>query len=98
MLIQICIFQETGVPIEVKARIQLNLMMQPNPKVTLFRDVPKFLFPVFWFDQEVSIPHEYSWKLKVLLSSTTVANLLGSISLVIGFVLLVGAFRKRTLR
>ncbi|XP_063359266.1 protein peste-like [Cydia amplana] len=42
-----------GVPLEVAARFQLNILIEPNPNIALYEKVPKMLFPIFWVEQSV---------------------------------------------
>ncbi|XP_061704075.1 protein peste-like isoform X2 [Cydia pomonella] len=42
-----------GVPLEVAARFQLNVLIEPNPNIALYEKVPKMLFPIFWVEQSV---------------------------------------------
>ncbi|XP_053612345.1 protein peste-like [Plodia interpunctella] len=42
-----------GIPVDVAARFQLNIYMEPDNG--LYLKVPKLLFPVFWVQQRVSL-------------------------------------------
>ncbi|XP_049696685.2 protein peste isoform X1 [Helicoverpa armigera] len=44
-----------GVPLDVAARFQLNIYMEPSEHVTLYQDVPRMLFPIFWVEQKVKM-------------------------------------------
>ncbi|XP_075974431.1 protein peste-like isoform X2 [Anticarsia gemmatalis] len=44
-----------GVPLDVSARFQLNIYMEPSPNVALYQNVPRMLFPIFWVEQKVKI-------------------------------------------
>jgi len=44
---------ETGVPLSVRARFQINLLLKPNTDVTLLYDVPTVYLPMLWFSNDV---------------------------------------------
>ncbi|VVD05292.1 unnamed protein product [Leptidea sinapis] len=44
-----------GVPVDVSARFQFNVFMEPSPNIALYENVPKMLFPVFWVEQKVVV-------------------------------------------
>ncbi|XP_045474606.1 protein croquemort-like [Harmonia axyridis] len=47
--VEMLINQRTGVAVDLKFAVQLNLYLEPNPSISLYRDVPEIMFPVFWF-------------------------------------------------
>ncbi|XP_026732809.1 protein peste-like isoform X1 [Trichoplusia ni] len=47
-----------GVPLDVSARFQLNIYIEPSPNVGLYQNVPRMLFPIFWVEQKVQINEE----------------------------------------
>ncbi|XP_011314748.1 protein croquemort [Fopius arisanus] len=57
----------TGVPIDVAARLQVNILLQPYDFVTLFRDVPKIYFPCFWFSMRAGTTEDLASSLRMLL-------------------------------
>ncbi|XP_048480470.1 protein peste [Plutella xylostella] len=44
-----------GIPLDVAARFQLNIYMEPTPNIALYENVPRLLFPVLWVEQRVTI-------------------------------------------
>lgn len=46
----------TGIPVEVAARLQANVLIQPVPNIALYQDAPYMFFPMIWFEQKVKIP------------------------------------------
>ncbi|KAJ8721182.1 hypothetical protein PYW07_001957 [Mythimna separata] len=44
-----------GVPLEVAARFQLNIYLEPSDNVNLYQNVPRMLFPIFWVEQKVNM-------------------------------------------
>ncbi|XP_034950867.1 protein croquemort-like [Chelonus insularis] len=57
----------TGIPLDVAARFQINMLLQPSPTVSLFHNVPKIYFPMFWFSLRGGTTEELSWQLSQLL-------------------------------
>ncbi|XP_037070531.1 protein croquemort-like [Pollicipes pollicipes] len=43
----------TGVPLSVRARFQINMLLKPNSDVTILYDVPTVYLPMLWFDNAV---------------------------------------------
>ncbi|XP_014210137.1 protein croquemort isoform X2 [Copidosoma floridanum] len=48
----------TGIPIDVAARLQVNILLRPSKSVVMFKDVPTLYFPMFWFEMKVGIPDD----------------------------------------
>lgn len=44
----IVLFQTLGIPLDVAARLQLNLLVRPSGSINLYKDVPEVYFPVMW--------------------------------------------------
>lgn len=40
--------QTLGIPLDVAARLQLNLLVRPSESINLYKDVPEVYFPVMW--------------------------------------------------
>ncbi|XP_014468145.1 PREDICTED: protein croquemort-like [Dinoponera quadriceps] len=80
----------TGIPLEVKAKFQINVLLQSSELVSLFEDVPKIYFPIFWFDFNVEINKEIASGLKQLLALPTVMLCTGIIMTLIGLCLICG--------
>ncbi|XP_028159775.1 protein peste-like [Ostrinia furnacalis] len=57
-----------GVPLDVAARFQLNIYLEPNPNVALYENVPRMLFPVFWVQQRVLIDETVAVELAMVRS------------------------------
>lgn len=72
----------TGVPLDVAARFQINILVQPSLSVALFRDVPKIYFPIFWFNLKSGTTENLAWSLRQLLIVPS-AGLYGSVILAI---------------
>ncbi|KAI4493242.1 hypothetical protein M0802_009530 [Mischocyttarus mexicanus] len=57
----------TGVPLEVKAQLQLNIMVEPIDGMSIFKYVKKTYMPMMWFTQEASLTSDYVSQVKFLL-------------------------------
>ncbi|CAH0555939.1 unnamed protein product [Brassicogethes aeneus] len=58
----------TGIPLEVAARLQLNLLIHPINSIEMFETVPKVYFPVMWFEQVVKMPDSMALQIRLLLN------------------------------
>lgn len=48
----------TSVTLEVAARLQTNVLLRPYGSISLFRDVPKILMPMFYVEQKFKMEEE----------------------------------------
>lgn len=78
-----------GIPIEVAARLQVNVMVQPSPNIALFQEAPTIFFPALWFEQKVRIPDEMIDELKIAVSMPAIGYNCAGILIAIGLILLV---------
>ncbi|XP_017481187.1 PREDICTED: protein croquemort [Rhagoletis zephyria] len=58
----------TGVPLQVNGRLQINMMIQPDDDFDIYRGVPKFLMPMFWFDQRAELDTKLASRTKLVLN------------------------------
>ncbi|XP_015188177.1 PREDICTED: protein croquemort-like isoform X1 [Polistes dominula] len=58
---------KSGVPLEVKAQLQLNLMVEPIDGMSIFKYVRKTYMPMLWFTQEATLTSDYVSQVKFLL-------------------------------
>lgn len=79
---------ETGIPVEVAARLQGNLMVKPSPNVALFQEAPYLFFPVFWFEQKVRVPKEMIDEIKIAASIPTIGYVCLGVIIAIGLIML----------
>ncbi|XP_063701397.1 protein peste-like [Culicoides brevitarsis] len=78
----------TGIPIDVAARLQLNLLISPNPNVGIYADVPRHFMPILWFEQRVTATPELAEELAVALKVPMIGQICSIIVIVIGLILL----------
>ncbi|XP_024942403.1 protein croquemort isoform X2 [Cephus cinctus] len=50
----------TGIPIQIRATVQISLLVQPDDAMSLFRNVPKTYVPMMWFAQRADLPSSYA--------------------------------------
>ncbi|KAL2732609.1 protein croquemort-like [Vespula maculifrons] len=79
----------TGIPLEVAARLQINVLLQPSKIVSLFNNVPKTYFPMFWFSMKVNIPEELASDLKYFLLISSFCFYIGLIIMTLGTLILI---------
>lgn len=88
---------QIGIPIEVAARLQVSVMVQPSPDIGLFQEAPTIFFPALWFEQKVRIPDEMIDELKLALAVPTIGYNCAGVIIAIGLMLLVwAAYQKFT--
>ncbi|KAK9876973.1 hypothetical protein WA026_016003 [Henosepilachna vigintioctopunctata] len=86
---------KSGIVIELAARMQVNMLLQPIEDISLFDNVPRVFIPIFYFDQKVSIKDHLVTSIKLVQNfpeicmtasiSILVIGLLGIIGLAINF-------------
>lgn len=84
----------TGIPVEVNAKLQVNILLQPISGITLYENVPHIMVPMLWFAQKVALDEELAAqaRLAVMLPSIGVYVAygilgLGAIILIVGITL-----------
>uniref|UniRef100_A0A182T085 Scavenger receptor class B member 1 n=1 Tax=Anopheles maculatus TaxID=74869 RepID=A0A182T085_9DIPT len=78
----------TSVPLDVAARLQLNIMIEPYDYINIFADVPRVFLPVLWFEQHVIMPPELAGEIGQALTIPSIVRVCGIIMVVFGVVLL----------
>jgi len=88
-----------GIPLEVKAKLQVNLFLKQDDELDWFKNVPNLYVPMFWFNQRADLTEELSGSVKLLLNVTELGIWITWTAVAIGIVstLLAGFFiyRKR---
>ncbi|XP_076174152.1 protein croquemort [Ptiloglossa arizonensis] len=91
--LSISIEPKTGVPLNVNAQLQLNLLIQPDKDMTMFKNLKKIFVPMLWFTQEARLTSSYAETVKFViilqsLGSVTCFGIAG-----IGFIIIfIGIF------
>lgn len=78
----------TGIPLEVAARFQVNMLVEPIEGITLYTDIPRIYFPLIWFEQKVRITADLADQLKVLPLVLLSGHIFAGLCLAIGMLLL----------
>ncbi|KAL0103109.1 hypothetical protein PUN28_017444 [Cardiocondyla obscurior] len=58
----------TGVPLSVKAQLQLNMVLEPVDDMSIFQNLTKTYIPMLWFTQEADLTATYANKVQLLLT------------------------------
>ncbi|XP_033312936.1 protein croquemort-like isoform X1 [Bombus bifarius] len=74
--LSISIEPKTGVPLYVHAQLQLNLLMQPDHEMSMFKNIKKTFIPMLWFTQEAYLTSNYAHIIKFII----ILESLGSIT------------------
>uniref|UniRef100_A0A7G3AVF2 Putative plasma membrane glycoprotein cd36 n=1 Tax=Lutzomyia longipalpis TaxID=7200 RepID=A0A7G3AVF2_LUTLO len=77
-----------GIPLEVAARFQLNLLIRPSTNVALYQEVPTVFFPVLWFQQKVLINPEMAADLRQVLALPTIGYICAGVAIIFGVLLI----------
>ncbi|XP_025834421.1 protein peste isoform X3 [Agrilus planipennis] len=85
---------DTGLPLRVSARLQLNLLVEPISYIGLLQDAPKLFFPVLWFEQNVSMPDNLIFLVKVLLNLPYIFLSLGTFFITLSLVCVILIVKK----
>ena len=58
----------SSIPVEVKMKLQLNVFLRNVKGIEyLFKEVPNLMFPVFWFETEITMQEQMLRSLRMLL-------------------------------
>ncbi|KAK0178811.1 hypothetical protein PV327_007660 [Microctonus hyperodae] len=66
-----------GLPLHVRGRLQLNLLLQPIKNIGIFTNISKVYIPILWFTQEADLTSKYTSQIKFVL----IIPLLGQVTL-----------------
>lgn len=70
-------------------RLQVNLLINPNPKVGLYNKVRKHFMPILWFEQRVTISPIMATGIRIATSFTWIGQTCSAIVLIIGLIMVV---------
>ncbi|KAJ6649883.1 Protein croquemort [Pseudolycoriella hygida] len=84
----------TGIPVEVKARMQVNILMQTIPGLAIYENLPEIMVPMFWFSQNVALDEKLAEQARLAVNLPSygvyaaygIAGL-GAILLIVGIIL-----------
>lgn len=84
---QITMEPAMAIPVDVSARLQVNVKVQQYPDIGIFQETPTIYFPVFWFEQKVRLPDEMLKELIMAASLPTIGYICCSVVVLIGVVI-----------
>ncbi|XP_012526163.1 protein croquemort isoform X1 [Monomorium pharaonis] len=89
----------TGVPLAVKAQVQLNLLLEPVKDTSMFENIKKTYIPMLWFTQEANLTAEYAKKVQLFLILKSLGTVtffgIGGIGVLIVFIAVFVYIRQR---
>lgn len=78
----------TGVPLDVAARLQINMLIQPVDGIGLYQDAPFMFFPVLWFEQKVAIDDMMAAELRTVVKIPMIGYICCGIVITVGVLML----------
>nr|CAH7721426.1 unnamed protein product [Callosobruchus chinensis] len=82
----IIIQPKSGIVMEIYARMQVNMLLQPVNHIRLYEKVPKVFIPLFYFTQTVHLRDELAANLRMIQSMPDYANYLMLILCLLGLI------------
>lgn len=76
--------QKTAIPLEVAARFQINLLVEPIPGITIYSKVQRKFMPILWFEQHVEMSESIADEVKMILKLPRWGQTMGIVTIVIG--------------
>lgn len=55
----------TGIPLNVRAQLQINLLMRPYSWTQTLKNVPEIMMPMFWFRQTAALTEDLASQAKI---------------------------------
>ena len=65
-----------GVPTDVTARFQLNVMVEPVDHITMFESLQPAFIPVMWFENKAGVPADMVTEMRLLASLPEILQVL----------------------
>ncbi|PSN44142.1 Protein peste [Blattella germanica] len=84
---QVTLEPTLGIPLDVTARLQINLLLQPIERISLLENVPFLMSPVMWFEDRATIPPDLARKLQMVLYLSKAGQYFSIGILVLGIIL-----------
>jgi len=67
----------SGIPTDVVARFQMNVLLAPVNGITMLAEVPTVYFPVMWFENKAGVPENLVSQLSLLAKLPTILQGMG---------------------
>ncbi|XP_055540735.1 protein croquemort-like [Wyeomyia smithii] len=94
----IAIEPHTGIPLDVRAQLQINMLLQPVRGFKLYEKVPELMVPMLWFTQRATLTTELANQAKMALMlpklGIYVAIFFGTTGILLGGIFAYLAIRK----
>ena len=71
----------SGVPTDVSARFQLNVLIEPISMISMTEKVRKTYFPVMWFENKAGVPDSLAFKMKLMANLPEILQAVGWIQI-----------------
>ena len=72
---------QSGIPLEVIARFQANMLVEPSEELSLFKNKKwlknRIFIPAFWFETKMSLPDQMVFQMKLLSNLQTIFRITG---------------------
>ncbi|KAK9876976.1 hypothetical protein WA026_016005 [Henosepilachna vigintioctopunctata] len=91
----VMINSRTGIVVETKLAIQINLLLEPNPLIRKYNDVPEIMFPIFWFSVDMKLTDPVITKLKLLNFIPIALKAISAILVFLGMIILIHSLHRR---
>lgn len=75
-------------PLEIKGRFQLNVLMNPIKNIDMYRDVPRKFIPVVWFEQSFKVDESLALWIKIALNLDLLGQVFGFILAITSVILM----------
>ena len=82
--------RDSGVPMSLVVRLQVNFLIQKLPEILLYQDITTTYFPTVWFEVGMEVEGSMKTEVWLLVHMRTILLSVGIALFVIGLVLLVG--------
>uniref|UniRef100_A0A0A9X4N1 Protein croquemort n=1 Tax=Lygus hesperus TaxID=30085 RepID=A0A0A9X4N1_LYGHE len=77
-----------GVPLDIRGRFQVNIMLNPNRNFLLYRDLKERLYmPLLWFDQRANLTKPIADEVRLMVKMHNISMIIAKALLVVGLVM-----------
>ncbi|XP_014213282.1 protein croquemort-like isoform X2 [Copidosoma floridanum] len=83
---QLVIEPTTGIPVKVRAALQINFLIEPDESSSFFKNIPRMYAPMLWFTQETNLTSQYADEMKLLLLLPPLGKWISISVMVIGII------------
>ncbi|CAH1715010.1 unnamed protein product [Chironomus riparius] len=73
----------TSLPLEAKARVQLNILVKPLPRIKMYRNVQTKFLPILWMEQSFELDNQMTFMVKLMLWTPFIGQMIGCVTIII---------------